>query len=200
MKQIKRTFGIQFIMLLVVSLCFAANVQADEVMDSINEAVQSYKDGKFTEAVGSLDYASQLIRQKRAEMLKTLFPEPLPDWTAENVSSETAGLAMLGGMLTAKRTYRKGLSRVTIEITDSAALQSIMAMFSNLMFTTTGGGRLKRIGGQKATIRYVPENRAGEITVMVENRCMLSVKGEDVSEQDLMDYASAVNYKKLKEF
>ncbi|GEM_PF-2031305 len=35
---------------------------------------------------------------------------------------------------------------------------------------------------------------------MVENRCILSIKGEDVSEQDLIDYVSAVNYKKLKEF
>jgi hypothetical protein len=200
MKQIKRTFGIGLILLLVFSFCFTAVAQADEVMDSINEAVRSYKDGKFTEAVGSLDYASQLIRQKRSEMLKTLLPEPLPDWTAENASSETAGLAMLGGILSAKRTYRKGASRVTIEITDSAALQSIMAMFSNFMFTTTGGGKLKRIGGQKATIKYLAESRSGEITVMVENRCMLSVKGEDVSEEDLMEYASAVNYKKLKEF
>lgn len=200
MKQIKKTFGIGLILLLVFSFCAISIAQADEVTDSINEAVKSYKEGKFSEAVGSLDYASQLIRQKRSELLKTLLPEPLPDWTAENASSETAGLAMLGGILSAKRTYRKGLSRVTIGITDSAALQGIMAMFSNLMLTTAVGGRLKTIEGQRATIKYLPESRNGEISVMVENRYMLSIKGEDVSEQDLMDYASAVNYKKLKEF
>jgi len=193
-------FKLQILLSVMISFFFLSYAQADEVEESINEAIRSYKDGKYTEAVGSLDYASRLIRQKRAEMLKTLLPEPLPDWTAENASSETTGLAMLGGILSAKRTYRKGLSRVTMEVTDSAALQSIMAMFSNFMFTTAGGGRLKRIGGQKAIIKYMPENRDGEITVMVENKCMLSVKGEDVCEQDLMDYASAVNYKKLKEF
>jgi hypothetical protein len=200
MGAIKKVPGFQLIMLLVFSLGFTVNAQADEVLDSINEAMESYKNGKYTEAVGNLDYASQLIRQKRAEMLKTLLPDPLPGWTGENASSQTAGLAMLGGMLVAKRIYRKDLSRVTMEITDSPALQSIMTMFSSLMFTTAGGGRLKRIKGQKAMINYVPDNRRGEITVMVENRCMLSIKGEDVGEQDLLDYASAVNYKKLKEF
>ena len=49
-------------------------------------------------------------------------------------------------------------------------------------------------------IQYVPDTRNGDVTVMIENRCVLSVKGENISEQDLIDYASAVNYKKLKQF
>ena len=191
---------LQILLSVIMSFFFLSHAQADEVVDSINEAVEAYKGGRYTEAARSLDYASQLIRQKRAEMLKTLLPAPLPDWTAESASSETAGLAMLGGILSAKRTYRKNLSRVTIMITDSVALQSIMTLFSNFMFNTTGGGRLKRIGGQKASIKYMPENRDGEITVMVENKCMISIKGEDITEQELMDYASTINYKKLKEF
>ena len=189
-----------FLLMLLLPVSCSLTVHADEVVDTIDEASKAYQEGKYTEAVESLDYASGLIRQKRAEMLKTLLPEPLPDWTGDAVSSEATGLAILGGILSAKRTYRNGTSRVTIEITDSPALQGIMSMFSNLMFTTTGNGRLKRVGGQKAIIKYLPENREGEITVMVENKCMLSVKGEAVSEQDLMDYASAVDYKKLKEF
>ena len=189
-----------FLLMLLLAVSCSLTVHADEVVDTIDEASRAYQEGKYTEAVESLDYASGLIRQKRAEMLKTLLPEPLPNWTGDAVSSEDTGLAILGGILSAKRTYRNGTSRVTIEITDSPALQGIMSMFSNLMFTTTGSGRLKRVGGQKAIIKYLPENRDGEITVMVENKCMLSVKGEEVSEQDLMDYASAVDYQKLKEF
>ena len=199
MKIIRKVFGFQLLLLMVFG-AITANASADEVMDSINEAVLSYRDGKYTDAVESLDYASQLIRQKRSELLKTLLPEPLKEWTADSASSESTGLAMLGGVLSAKRVYRKGSSRITMEITDSPALQNIMAMFTNLMFTTTGGGRLKRIGGQKAMIQYVPDTRDGDVTVMIENRCVLSVKGENVSEQDLIDYASAVNYKKLKQF
>ncbi|MCG6881484.1 MAG: hypothetical protein LJE96_20355 [Deltaproteobacteria bacterium] len=199
MKTIGKVFGFQ-LLLLMVFCAIAADASADEVMDSINEAIMSYQDGKYTDAVESLDYASQMIRQKRSELLKTLLPEPLQDWTADNASSESTGLAMLGGVLSAKRVYRKGLSRVTIEITDSPALQNIMAMFTNLVFTTTGGGRLKRIGGQKVMIKYAPDTHDGDVTVMIENRCMLSVKGENVSEQNLIDYASAVNYKKLKQF
>ena len=199
MKTIRKVFGFQLLLLMVFG-AIAPNASADDVIDSINEAVLSYQDGKYTDAMESLDYASQLIRQKRSELLKTLLPEPLQDWTSDSASSESSGLAILGGVLSAKRVYRKGSSRVTIEITDSPALQNIMAIFSSLMFTTTGGGRLKRIGGQKAMIQYIPDTRDGDVTVMIENRCVLSVKGEDVSEQDLIGYASAVNYKKLKQF
>ena len=148
MKIIRKFFGFH-LLLLMVFCAIAADASSDEVMDSINEAVLSYQDGKYTDAVESLDYASRLIRQKRSELLETLLPEPLKDWTAENASSESTGLAMLGGILSAKRVYRKGSSRVTMEITDSPALQNIMAMFTNLMFTTTGGNRLKRIGGRR---------------------------------------------------
>lgn len=186
-------------LLLWAMFCFfVSDGYADEVVDSINEAVTFYGEGRYTDAVSSLDYASQLIRQKRSEMLKELLPEPLPEWSADRASSESAGLAVLGGILSAKRVYQKGPSRVSIEITDSPALQSIMVLFRNLMLNTSGGGRLKRIGGQKAMIKYTPETREGDITVMVKDKCMVSVKGENVSEQDLMDYTSAVDYEKLE--
>ena len=165
------------LMPILLSFALAGPVYADEVIDSIKEAVDFYKDGRYTDAVGSLDYASQLIRQKRTEMLTTLLPEPLPDWTAEKATTESAGLAMLGGILSAKRIYHKGASRVTMEISDSAALHNIMAMFSNLMFTATGDGRLQTDRGHKAIIKYVPDTRGGDVTVMIENRCMLFVKG-----------------------
>ncbi len=195
-----RKHGFKVLILMLVFGILSGTVWADEVTDAIHEAIISYKEGRYSEAVEGLDYASRLIRQKRAEMLKTLLPEPLPEWTAEDASSESAGLAMLGGILTAKRIYKKGVSRVTIEITDSPAFQNLMAMLSSFMFTTIGDGRLRRIKGQKAIVKYVPDARDGEITVMVENRCMISIKGEGVTEEDLIDYASGINYKKLKAF
>ena len=50
---------------------------ADEITESINEALEYYQEKDYAEAVSSLDYAAQLIRQKRAEGLQNLLPDPL---------------------------------------------------------------------------------------------------------------------------
>ncbi|MFQ5445017.1 MAG: hypothetical protein ACE5EK_10425 [Nitrospinales bacterium] len=105
---------------------------ADDVTDSIMEALQQYKKGDLASAAGNLDYAAQLIRQKKGDQLQTLLPPPLPGWKAEDANSQAIGMAMLGGAVTASRKYRKGGSKVTVSIvTDSPMLQSIMMMFTN---------------------------------------------------------------------
>ena len=181
-------------------MTFSINAFADEIMLSIDEAAKYYKDGRYSAALESLDYASQLMRQKRADTLETFLPEALPGWKGQDVSSESVGPAMLGGMFSAQRTYLKDTSRITVSITDSPAFQSIMKMFSTLMLSATGSGRLKRIKGQKANIRYDADRREGEITVMVADQCMVTVKGKNVSKDELLSYASVVDYDKLKNF
>jgi len=60
-----------------VSIFTSGAVWADEITDSIDEAKEYYKEGDFVEAANSLDYASQLIRQKRSGNLEAFLPEPL---------------------------------------------------------------------------------------------------------------------------
>ena len=185
----------------VAILCTFGTALADEIIESIDEALQYYKEGDYAEAVSSLDYASQLIRQKRGDSLKTFLPNPLPEWTAKDVTSKAVGGAVLGGMISAKREYRKGQSSVTVEIvTESPMLQSMVMMFSNPAYATADGGKLKKIKRQKAIVKYRPSSQDGEINIIVAKRYLVSIKGRKVREQDLIDYASAVNYGKLKKF
>jgi hypothetical protein len=191
-----------FIVLFVSSLfIMPGDASADEITDSINEAMEYYKENNYVEAANSLDYASQLIRQKRSGNLETLLPEPLAGWSAEDVKSQAAGPGYLGGMISAKRKYKKDNSSVTIEIiTDSPALQSMVMLFSNPAYASADGGKLTKIKRQKAIIKYHSSNKNGEINIVVSKKYLVSVKGQDISQNDLTDYASAVDYEKLKKF
>jgi hypothetical protein len=191
-----------FIALFIGSSFFISGaVFADEITDSIEEAAEYYKESNYVEAANSLDYASQLIRQKRSSKLEALLPEPLAGWSAEDVKSQAAGPGFLGGMISAKRKYKKDKSSVTIEmITDSPALQSMVMMFSNPAYASADGGKLTKIKRQKAIIKYHPSKKNGEINIVVAKQYLVSVKGRNVSQNDLVDYASAIDYKKLNKF
>lgn len=202
MLRMSKIFHVCLIVLFISTLFITPGaVFADEITDSIEEAMEYYKENNYVEAANSLDYASQLIRQKRSGKLEALLPEPLAGWSAEDVKSQAAGSGYLGGMISAKRKYKKDKSVVTIEIiTDSPALQSMVMLFSNPAYASADGGKLTKIKRQKAIIKYHPSNKKGEINIVVAKQYLVSVKGRDISQNDLVDYASAIDYKKLKKF
>lgn len=171
---------------------------ADDVTDYIDEALKFYKDGKFTEAVDSLNFAEQLIQQKKSAGLEAFLPQALSGWTAEEPTNTAAGNAMMGGGISAERSYTKGDSSVKVNIVaDSPLLQGVMMMMGNPMFAASDGGKVERIGGQKAVIKYNPADKNGDIKIVVANRFLVTVEGYDVSDADLKEYAKAIDYGKL---
>ena len=170
----------------------------DEVLKSISEGTDFYNNGEFAEAVTSLNYAVQLIQQKKGEALVKLLPEPLDGWSAQDAESQAAGAAMFGGGITAERKYEKSDARLTIRIiTDSPMMQGVMMMFSNPMFATADGGKLERIGKQKAIVKYDDANRSGSLQMVVANRFLVMVEGDEVSRDDMLAYANAIDVNKL---
>jgi hypothetical protein len=175
-------------------------VAGDEVLDSISEGEEFYKNGEYAEAVTSLNYAVQLIQQKKGDVLTQLLPEPLEGWTAEEAASQSAGAAMFGGGITAERRYSKGDAEVVIRvITDSPMMQGVMMMFSNPMFATSDGGRLERIGRQKAIVKFDEAGKSGDLQMVIDNRFLVMVEGNGVARDDLLAYAGAIDVKKLAE-
>jgi hypothetical protein len=174
---------------------------ADDVTDSMEEAIKYYKSGNLAEAMSSLDYASQIIRQKRGGNLQSLLPGPLPGWKAKDATSQAAGAAMFGGAVSAERKYQKGSSNVAVKIvTDSPMLQGMLMMLYNPAVAGAKGGELQKIKGQKAIVKYKPSTRRGEIQIVVANRFLVTVEGHGVTQDDLMDYASAIPLEKLESF
>jgi hypothetical protein len=173
---------------------------ADDVTTAIEEALKAYRDGDHSTAVESLNYASQLIQQKKGEALRDYFPEPLKGWQAEEAKSQAMGSAMMGGGLTASRTYSREGASITVQfVTDSPMLQPFMMMLANPMTAASGGGKLETIGGQKALVQYDASTKQGDIRIVVANRILVTVEGNAVSAEDLKAYAQAVDYDRLSE-
>jgi uncharacterized protein YdeI (BOF family) len=196
-------------LLAAVFIFFAASMPAlaDDVTDAIGEALNQYKQGDYTGAAGTLDFAAQLIRQKKGGELEQALPGPLPGWQAEEASSQAASHAFLGGAVSAARSYTKNVENdegyyetpsVTVQIvTDSPALQGMMMLMSNPMFATADGGKLEQISGQRAVVKYNNADRSGEISMVVNNRFLVTVEGSYVTRDELKAYAGAVDFKKL---
>ncbi|MDW7772837.1 MAG: hypothetical protein SCH71_08110 [Desulfobulbaceae bacterium] len=181
-----------------VTAAFSIAAVADDITDYINEALEYYQDGKYSDAVSSLNFAEQLIQQKKSSGLEAFLPEPLSGWNADVATSQAANSAMLGGGISAERQYNKGNSSLRIQImADSPMLQGVMMMMSNPMFATSDGGKMERIGKQKAIVKFDPNNRQGELQVVVANRFMVTVEGSGITENDLKEYAGAIDYDKL---
>jgi hypothetical protein len=176
-----------------------ASLRADDVTDSIDEAVKAYKDGDYAMAASSLDGAAQLIRQKRAESFTKHFPAAPSGWTAEDATSEAVGAAMFGGGITAERRYAKGESEVTMKlVTDSPMMSAMMMMMNNPMMLGSGdSGKLERIKGQKALVKYDGGDKSGEINIAVAGTLLITITGNNVTAAELKSFAEAIDYSKL---
>lgn len=189
-----------------IALCLFAGVawlpaSADDIEDSIQEGLKAYQAGDFQGAAGSLEYAAQLIRQKRGTALQVVLPQPLAGWEAEEATSQAAGAAMFGGLTSVERVYRKGAATVTVRVmADSPMMQGMMMIFANPAAAAASGMKLQRIGDQKAMVKFDAASKDGEVTLAVANRFLVTVEGRGAEQQELMSYAGAVDYKKLQGF
>ena len=185
-------------LVIIIFLVFAPSY-ADDVTDSIDEGIKYYKAGEFSDAVLSLNYAVQLIQQKKGASMESLLPEPLKGRKADDATTETAAASMMGGMVTAERRYTKGSSSVSIQIiTDSPVLQGLLMMFANPMFASSDGGKLERIKKQKAIVKYDEASKEGEIQIVVANRFFVQIDGNGATKDDLIKFAEAIDYKKIE--
>jgi hypothetical protein len=182
-------------LLLFFSFPLLSKATDDPVLKTINEAVIHYKNGKLSSAVTSLEYASQMIRQKKGEALGKLLPEPLSGWTAKQADNKAMGSAMFGGAITAERQYIKDNSSITVRFsTDSPMMQSMMMMFSNPIFSSSAG-KLELIKGQKAIVDY--KDTTGTVNIVIDNKVLITVEGNNVKREDLMAYAAKIDMDKL---
>jgi hypothetical protein len=182
----------------LAALLLSTNLVADDITDTMEEAMSAYKKGDYVQAKEDLTYVMELLKQKKGDTIKGFLPEALDGWKAEEAKSETAGSGMLGGGATTSRVYTKDKSKVIIEVvTDSPLLQGLGSLLGNPMFNS--GGKLKRINREKATIKYNEKNQSGDVTLMLDKRFLITVKGSKVTEDELVEYAKAIDFKKIKE-
>jgi hypothetical protein len=182
----------RFLPIALAAIFAAAPAFADEVTDSLDEARAAYDKQDYTAAKQALDMASQLIAQKNAEGLGTLLPEALSGWTAEDVDTNAAGMAMFGGGIQAGRKYTNGDATVDLSIVgDSPMLGTFVPMLSNPMMAAAMG-KVTKVGKQRAL-----QTNDGQLILVVNNRFLVTLEGSATME-DKMAYASAIDFDKLE--
>ena len=168
--------------------------RADDILDQIDEAIALYKQGDYSGAIAEFDFITTQIRQLQAGRVADALPPALPGWKTEDAETNAMSGAMLGGGISAERTYTKGKAEVDIQlIGESPMLQGILMMFKNPMILSSSGKKLKRISGLKAACEYDADDRSGEIMMVAHNAVLITVQGTDVDEDDLQAYAEAID-------
>ena len=186
--------------LAVLFLALPLHAGEDTVLSTIKEATRQYQAGDYSASASNLDYASQLIRQKKSEKMKDLLPEPLPGWDGKEASAQALGAAVLGGGVTVSRDYTRGASTISVEIvSDSPVLQSVLMMLNNPVFAGAGGGRLETVKGNRSVLKFDSGKKSGELYIVVASRFVVTVKGRQVAREDLLAYGEAMDYRVLEE-
>ncbi|GAB3501616.1 transposase [Emticicia fontis] len=120
-----------------------------------------------------------------AKLLKELLPADADGLPRKEASSEKTG-AMGFQVSTATAQYREGDSSIEVSIVDVAGTGAIMGMAAWAMVdvdkeTDTGYEKTTTYKGHKSFEKYDKESKDGEIAVLLANRFVVSVKGNDVA-------------------
>lgn len=186
-------------LLLFLLAPFAA--PADDVTDAIEEGSASYQSGDYEQAAGMLEYAASLIRQMRGGKLEDLLPETPEGWESEGPSSQAVGAALMGGGTTASQSYTQGEKSVNVTfVGDSPMLQSMAMLFSNPALAAASGMRFKRVNGEKVLVDFEDGEDSGELAAFVAGKWLVTISGEAVTVEELLEWGGRVDFSKLAEF
>lgn len=186
--------------LVVLFVALPLHAGEDTVLSTIKEATRQYQAGDYSGSASNLDYASQLIRQKKSEKMKELLPEPLSGWEGKEASAQALGAAVLGGGVTVSRDYTRGSSFISVEIvSDSPVLQSVLMMLNNPVFAGAGGGRLETVKGNRSVLKFDSGKKSGELYIVVASRFVITIKGRQVTREELLAYGEAMDYRVLEQ-
>jgi hypothetical protein len=176
---------------LLLGVATATGAAADDVTDQINEALKAYQNHDMQAALAALDAATNLMRQVRAESLKTLLPPVPPGWTADDPESSAIGVALLGGGTTANRVYHNGSQRVEVQImADSPMLQGLAAVLSSPL-AAVGAMKTVVVGGRRMS--YAADENS--FMALVAEKVIVKIEGgKDTPEPTLKSFIGAIDF------
>ncbi|MDA8229899.1 MAG: hypothetical protein M0006_01020 [Magnetospirillum sp.] len=176
---------------LVAGLLVAAAAPAADIASMIDTAKQAYQKGDLALANRTLQAALAGIQDRLGRGFSQFMPASPAGWEAED--AEIQGLGAVGGGLSVTRAYTKGDSSLNASIIlDSPAVEAASALFD----TPAGQPNLTRIkvGNEDALLRWDPESKSGDITIVLDKRVLLQIEGDSLPDSDsLVDLAKGFN-------
>ncbi|AVU11172.1 hypothetical protein BV504_16100 [Halomonas sp. 'Soap Lake  len=172
----------------------AQSVLADDVVEQIELGLELYQEQEYGAAITELEFAIEDMRKMMSGLIAQTFPEAPDGWTAQEASSSSAGggsaAAMFGaGGTSLERVYHQddGNGQLTASMMlDSPLIQGMGALFSNpAMIAAQPDMERIRLGREAAVVKWEPERSRAEVTLLLDGRIMMQVKGENLDSQDV---------------
>ena len=159
----------------------AEDLDPNALFDS---AKASYGQKKYGKAMGDLRLLMGEVARRRGDDLKTRLPDAPAGWTAGEAESEV--LAFFSSGIVVRRAYTKEGSNVRLElVADSPIAASFASVFAMAQMT---GQPIVKVKGRQAILEHDAQNRNGSVKlVLASNTALLSLEGDGVSKQDLVD-------------
>lgn len=167
---------------------------ADEFTDTIDAALEAYRENDLKGTRQELDYAVTLLQGAKTELLLKLLPEPLAGWTRTPTPTEGTNsgvMGMFGGGTTASATYTRGAEDMTLTlVADSPMITGLGGMLAGIAGVTGTPLRINRTQFAETD---------GSLQGVVDNKVMISIDGS-ASQDDKIAQVSAMDFDALADF
>lgn len=169
----------------------SVKIGKDNLSDAINEAVN--------DALGNEGEAKEVVAYQK---LKDLMPNRALGMSRTDIEGQKTGMSGMS-ISTASATYKEGNKEVKIAIMDaggSALVLGGLAMWANTEFereSDDGYERTTKIDGHKAFEQYDKNTKSGQVSVLVDNRFVVNIEGDNVAEKDLRKVLDDINLRRL---
>lgn len=182
------------IILILVGAVSAAPAFADEVSDQISKALTAYQNHQPEAALAALNAATSRLRQQRADALKALLPPSPANWTADPPDTSSVSEAMLGGGITASRTYHLGDEKVEVQFTmDNPMLIQMATLVDSPLGAAPG---VKTIKIDDRDISYTTKDNS---YLTVAGKAVIKVQGNAATAPStLQTFLYAIDFKGLE--
>jgi hypothetical protein len=169
--------------------------QAAQQAEAAGRAMQAQANGQPA-AAGS-------VQALPADTLKGMLPPALPAGFARTeVEATSGGAAGISGA-NASGTYTRGDGRITLEVTDLAAVGALASMASAFSVqsdreTATGYDKVSTVNGRMTEESFDRQSHSGKYSVMVGNRFVVEANGSGIDINDLKTAVQSIDLNRLQ--
>lgn len=170
-------------------LACAPGWAADMVPGQIEAARAAYQKNDLPRAAKALEAALSDIHDRLGKALAETMPPATAGWQAD--PPEVQGLGQVGGGLAVTRAYGKGEASLNASLfLDSPAVESASALFGNAATAAQPNMKRIKVGAEDALLRFDAANKSGEITMVLGNRILLAIEGDNLASADVLTEAA----------
>jgi len=195
---------------LLLGSCGSSASEENNASETTSEADKSIEDVATESAANALEEASKALRSlsenedgEAVEVvdfrkLKELLPESIAGMERTESEGQKSG-AMGMNISTAEGRYEEGNRRMQINLADAGGIPMAMmglAAWTNADIERETDDEYERttvLNGFKAFERYNYKNKEGQISIVVAERYIVNIEGDNVEESDLKNALDALD-------